>query len=162
MEIDEYLSAIRMIERLHRQFLEMVRKILDAEGVRDLNAAQAVVLYHIGEDDVTVGELTNRGYYLGSNPSYNVRKMVEAGYLIQERSRHDKRSTRLRLSEKGLDVRGKLQDMFNRQTMALGPDSVSEDDLRTANEILARLEWFWGGSQGFGGGPQGFGGGGIF
>ena len=83
MEIDEYLSAIRMIERLHRQFLEMVRKILDAEGVRDLNAAQAVVLYHIGEDDVTVGELTNRGYYLGSNPSYNVRKMVEADYLIQ-------------------------------------------------------------------------------
>ena len=68
MEIDEYLSATRMIERLHRQFLEMARK-LDAEGVRDLNAAQAVVLYHIGEDDVTVGELTNRGYYLGSNPS---------------------------------------------------------------------------------------------
>ena len=162
MEIDEYLSAIRMIERLHRQFLEMVRKILDAEGVRDLNAAQAVVLYHIGEDDVTVGELTNRGYYLGSNPSYNVRKMVEADYLIQERSTHDKRSTRLRLSEKGLQVRGKLQDMFNRQTMALGPDSVSEDDLRTANEILARLEWFWGGNQGFGGGPQGFGGGGVF
>ncbi len=159
MEIDEYLSAIRMIERLHRQFLEMVRKILDAEGVRDLNAAQAVVLYHIGEEDVTVGELTNRGYYLGSNPSYNVRKMVEAGYLVQERSRHDKRSTRLRLTEKGLELRGTLQDMFNRQTMALGPDSVSEDDLRTANEILARLERFWGGSQGFGGGPQGFGGG---
>ena len=158
MEIDEYLSAIRMIERLHRQFLEMVRKILDAEGVRDLNAAQAVVLYHIGEEDVTVGELTNRGYYLGSNPSYNVRKMVEAGYLVQERSRHDKRSTRLRLTEKGLELRGTLQDMFNRQTMALGPDSVSEDDLRTANEILARLERFWGGSQGFGGGPQGFGG----
>jgi DNA-binding MarR family transcriptional regulator len=162
LEVDEYLSAIRMIERLHRQFLEMVRKILDAEGVRDLNAAQAVVLYHIGEDDVTVGELTNRGYYLGSNPSYNVRKMVEADYLIQERSTHDKRSTRLRLSEKGLQVRGKLQDMFNRQTMALGPDSVSEDDLRTANKILARLEWFWGGNQGFGGGPQGFGGGGVF
>jgi DNA-binding MarR family transcriptional regulator len=125
---------------------------LDLEGVRDLNAAQAVVLYHIGEDDLTVGELTNRGYYLGSNPSYNVRKMVEADYLIQERSTHDKRSTRLRLSEKGLQVRGKLQDMFNRQTMALGPDSVSEDDLRAANEILARLEWFWGGSRGFGGG----------
>ena len=78
--------------------------------------------------------------------------MVEADYLIQERSTHDKRSTRLRLSEKGLQARGKLQDMSNRQTMALGADSVSEDNLRTANEILARLEWFWGGSQGFRGG----------
>ena len=138
----------------------MVRKPLDVEGVRDLNAAQAVVPYHIGEDNVTVGELTNRGYYLGSNPSYKVRKMVGAYYLIQERSAQDKCSTRSRLSEKGLEVRGKLQDMFNCQTMALGSDSVSEDDLRTANEILARLEWFWGGSQGLGGGPQGFGGGG--
>ena len=78
MEIDQYLSAIRMIERLNRQFLEMVRKIIDAEGARDLNAAQAVVLCLIDEDDVTVGELTNRGYYLGPNPSYKVRKMVEA------------------------------------------------------------------------------------
>ena len=151
-----------MIDRLHRQFLEMVRKIIDAEGARDLNAAQAVVLCHIDEDDMIVGELTNQGYYLGSNPSYNVRKMVEADYLIQEPSAQDKRSTRLRLSEKGLEVRGKLQDMFNRRTMALGTDSVSEDDLRTADEIRAQLEWFWGGSQGFGGGPQGFGGGGFF
>ena len=89
-----------MIERLHRQFLEMVRKIIDADGVRDHNAAQSVVSYHIGEDKVTVGELTNRDYYLGSNPSYNVRKMVEAYYLIQDRS------TRSRLSEKGLEVHG--------------------------------------------------------
>ena len=88
--------------------------------------------------------------------------MFEADYLIQEHSAHDKRSTRLQLSEKELEVCGKLQDMFNRQTMALGPDSVSEDDLRTADEIRAQLEWFWGGSQGFGGGPQGFGGGRFF
>ena len=69
MEIDEYLSAIRKIERLHRQFLEMVRKIIDAEGARDLNAAQAVVLCLIDEDDMIVGELTNQDYYLGSNSS---------------------------------------------------------------------------------------------
>ena len=75
----------------------MVRKPLDVECVCDLNSAQAVVPYHIGEDNVTVGELTNRGYYLGSNPSYNVHKMVEAYYLIQERSAHDKRSTWSRL-----------------------------------------------------------------
>ena len=138
----------------------MVYKPLDVESVHDLNAAQAIVPYHIGEDKLTVGELTNRGYYLDANPSYNVRKMVEAYYLIQERSAHDKRSTLSRLSGKGLEVHGKLQDMFNRKTMALGTDSVSEDDQRTANEILARLEWFWGGSQGFSGAPQGFGGGG--
>ena len=107
---------------------------------------------------MAVGELTNRGDYLGSNPSYNMRKMVEAGYLVQERSRYDKRSTRPRLTEKGLQLRGTLQDMCIRQTTALGPNSVSEDGQLTANEMLARLERFWRGSQGFGGGPQGFGG----
>ena len=78
--------------------------------------------------------------------------MVEAGYLVQERSRHDTRSTRPRLTEKGLELRGTLHDMCIRQTMTLGPDSVSGDGLQIANEMLARLERFWGGSQGFGGG----------
>ena len=80
----------------------MVRKLLDAEGVCAPNATQAVVLYHNTGEDVTVGAPTNRGDYLGSNPSYNMRKMVEAGYLVQERPRYDKRSTRPRLTEKSL------------------------------------------------------------
>ena len=79
-----------------------MRKLLDAEGVCAPNATQAVVQYHNSEEDVTVGALTNRGDYLGSNPSYNMRKMVGAGYLVQERSQYDKRSTRPRLTEKGL------------------------------------------------------------
>ncbi len=154
MDIDEYLSAIRLIERLHRQFLEVVKGELDRFGVRDINSIQAVILYNIGEDEVTVGELTNRGYYLGSNVSYNVRKMVENGYLIQERSPHDRRSVRLRLSEKGLNLRQKIDDMFNRHAARLSEDTVSEEELRMVNEVLARLEWFWGGAQGFGGGPR--------
>jgi DNA-binding transcriptional regulator GbsR (MarR family) len=132
VDIDEYLSSIRLIERLHRQFLEVIKGELDRRGVRDVNNIQAVILYNIADEELTVGELTNRGYYLGSNVSYNVRKMVENGYLIQERSPHDRRSLRVRLSE----------------------DTLSEDELRTVNEVLARLEWFWGGAQGFGGGPR--------
>ena len=158
MEIDEYLSANRMTERLHSQFLEMVRKIIDSEGVCALNATLAVVLYHIQEEDVTVGKLTNRGDYLGSNPSYNVRKMVESGYLVQECSRYDKRWTRPLLTKKGSELRGTLQDMCILQTMAHGSGSGSGYGLLTANEMLVRLERFWCGSQGFPGGPQGFGG----
>ena len=97
---EEYLSVIRLIERLHRQFLEVVKGEIDRLGIRDINNIQALILYNIGEDELTVGELTQRGYYLGSNVSYNVRKMVENGYLIQERSTHDRRSIRVRLSEK--------------------------------------------------------------
>jgi len=79
----DYLQSIHLIERLHRQFLEVVKNELDRHGMQDINNIQAVILYNIGEDELTVGELTNRGYYLGSNVSYNVKKLVENGYLLQ-------------------------------------------------------------------------------
>jgi DNA-binding MarR family transcriptional regulator len=83
-------------------------------------------LYNIGEDELTVGELTNRGYYLGSNVSYNVRKMVENGYLIQERSAHDRRSIRVRLADKGLELRNIVDSMFDRHSERLGSDTVPD------------------------------------
>jgi DNA-binding MarR family transcriptional regulator len=141
---NEYLESINLIERLHRQFLEVVKGELDRLGVHDINNIQALILYNIGQDELTVGELTNRGYYLGSNVSYNVRKMVEHNYLVQERSAHDKRSVRVRSSEKGLQLWERMDEMFKRHADHMGTDSVSGVDLQTANDVLVRLERFWG------------------
>jgi len=140
---NEYLDSINLIERLHRQFLEVVKGELDRLGVQDINNIQALILYNIGKDDLTVGELTNRGYYLGSNVSYNVRKMVENNYLAQERSTHDKRSVRVRASDKGLQLWARLDDMFKRHADRMGNDSVSSSELQQANLVLQRLERFW-------------------
>src|SRR5690606_16006261 len=98
---DLYREALLLIERLHRRFLDVLKAELDRLGRADVNNVQALILYNIGDDAITIGELTNRGYYLGSNVSYNVKKLVEAGYLEQERCAHDKRSVRVKLSEKG-------------------------------------------------------------
>ena len=121
--------------------------------MRDINNIQAVILYNVADDELTVGELTNRGYYLGSNVSYNVRKMVENGYLIQERSAHDRRSIRVRLSDKGVELRDIVDAMFDRHTARLGSYTVPVEDLNHANTILLRLERFWSGGMGFGAGP---------
>src|SRR6202012_3639301 len=107
---ESYLNMIALVERLHRQFLELVRTELDSLGVQDINNVQALILFNIGSAELTVGELTLRGCYLGSNVSYNVKKMVENGYLIQERSPHDRRSIRVRLSEKGLHLQKKMAE----------------------------------------------------
>lgn len=139
----EYLEAIKLIERLHRQFLEVVKTELDRIGVEDINNIQALILFNIGQEELTVGELTNRGYYLGSNVSYNVRKMVENGYLVQERSTHDRRSIRVRLSDKGLDLCGQIGDMFERHSAALAGSSIAADDLSTASHSYRQLERFW-------------------
>jgi len=93
-----YMDLIALVERLHRQFLEVVKLELDTNSVHDINNVQAMILYNIGDMEMTVGELTLRGCYLGSNVSYNVKKMLENGYIVQERSPHDRRSARVRLT----------------------------------------------------------------
>lgn len=138
----EYLDAIRLIERLHRQFLEVVKGELDRLGIRDINNIQALILYNIGDDELTVGELTHRGYYLGSNVSYNVRKMVENGYLIQERSTHDRRSIRVRLSDKGLEVRDRVNEILDRQSSDLSETGINAEQLEYTAAVLNRLERF--------------------
>ena len=147
---NEYLEAIKLIERLHRQFLEVVKMELDRKGIEDINNIQALILFNIGSEELTVGELTNRGYYLGSNVSYNVRKMVENGYLAQERSAHDRRSIRVKLSDKGLELCGFVTEMFDRHASALGDSGGNPDRLNESSTVYRELERFWMGLLNFG------------
>lgn len=138
-----YLETISLVERLHRQCLEVVKAELDRRGIRDLNNVQALILFNIGKEEFSVGELTQRGYYLGSNVSYNVKKMVEHGYLIQERSPHDRRSFHVRASEKGVEVYQFLSELFDKHTGDLGNAQIGEEELRAINQTLHRLQQFW-------------------
>lgn len=147
---DDYLTIIKLIERLHRQFLEVIKGEIDRLGIRDINNIQALILYNIGTDELTVGELTHRGYYLGSNVSYNVRKMVENGYLIQERSTHDRRSFRVRLSDKGLKVRDTVEEILDEQAGKLGETGINEEQLKFTGQVLSRLERFLPHAYGYG------------
>lgn len=138
-----YHEAISLIERLHRHFLEVVKTELDRLAIEDINNVQALILFNIGKEEVTVGELTNRGYYLGSNVSYNVKKMVEHGYLEHERSTHDRRSIRVKLSEQGLTLYGQMNEMFEQHISTIEVGPIDESDLTAANDTLRALERFW-------------------
>jgi DNA-binding MarR family transcriptional regulator len=138
-----YLEVISYVERLHRQFLEVVKLELEGLRIHDINNVQAMMLFNIGDAEMTVGELTLRGCYLGSNVSYNVKKMVENEYLAYERSVHDRRTIHVRLTEKGIKLRDSLTAMHRRHTEMLSRASVSADDLRAAGITLRRLENFW-------------------
>lgn len=138
-----YYESLLLIERLHRYFLEVVKVDLDRRGIQDINNVQALILYNIAQDEMTVGELTARGYYLGSNVSYNVKKMFENGYLEQERSPHDRRSVRVKLSEKGLALHKRLNEYFDQQVLALTGAQITNDELSVANETLKKVERFW-------------------
>jgi DNA-binding MarR family transcriptional regulator len=138
-----YYDAIQMIERLHRYFLDVVKMELDRKQVQDINNVQAMILYNIGHDDMTVGELTLRGYYLGSNVSYNVKKMTENGYIEQNRSVHDKRSIRVSLSKKGKELFAILNEMFARHEGKLDGTKLDDESLKLAITTLKNIEHFW-------------------
>jgi DNA-binding MarR family transcriptional regulator len=138
-----YLEVISLVERLHRHFLEVVKLELDGLGIHDINNVQGMILFNIGDAEMTVGELTLRGCYLGSNVSYNVKKLVENGYLVQERSVHDRRSTHVRLTGKGRDLRDRFSVMHARHVEMLGHTAITDTDLQGVAVTLSRLERFW-------------------
>jgi DNA-binding MarR family transcriptional regulator len=139
---EQYLVTTRLIERLHRRFLDVIKAELDRLSILDINNVQTLILFNISEDQLTVGELTRRGYYLGSNVSYNVKKLVENGYLIQKRSEHDRRETRVSLSEKALELTARINELYQRNAEELS-GSLAEDQLKTVNTALLGLERYW-------------------
>jgi DNA-binding MarR family transcriptional regulator len=138
-----YLEVISLVERLHRHFLEVVKLELEGLGIHDINNVQGMMLFNIGDAEMTVGELTLRGCYLGSNVSYNVKKMVENDYLVQQRSLHDRRSVHVRLTDKGFKLRDRLTAMHRRHAELLPQALVGADDLQNVGVTLRRLERFW-------------------
>ncbi len=140
----EYLQALTLIERLHRQLLDVIKDEFERNGQSDINSVQALLLFNIGDSELTAGELRSRGHYLGSNVSYNLKKLVDAGYIHHERSNMDRRSVRVRLTESGQDVSERVDDLFNRQLQSLEQiGGVSIEDLNGINTTLQRLERFW-------------------
>jgi DNA-binding MarR family transcriptional regulator len=140
----EYLQALRLIERLHRLLLDVIKDEFDRQGGADLNSVQALLLYNIGDSELTAGELKTRGYYLGSNVSYNLKKLVDMGYIHYKRSEVDRRSVRVSLTQKGKDACDVMNKLYQRQLGSLEQvGEVSQDDVGSLNGALVRLERFW-------------------
>lgn len=138
-----YLETIRLIERLHRRFLDVIKTELDRLGIEDINNVQSLILSNISSEQLTVGELTARGYYLGSNVSYNVKKLVENGYLNQERSPHDRRMTRVRVSAKGLELCNRIDELYQTNAAELEREVIAQEQLVSTNQVLSALERYW-------------------
>lgn len=139
----EYLEVVALAERLHRQFLDIIQLELDVRGIRDINNVQALILHNIGDSEMTVSELMWRGCYLGSNVSYNLKKLTEAGYIDQTRSQHDKRVMMVRVSEKGIQLCAILKNMNERHVAALSKGDLKSEDLAACRQTLRGLQQFW-------------------
>ncbi len=137
------IDLSQLIERLHRRYLDVVRIELDRLGYRDLTPVQAVLLANVGDDEIVMKELIERGYYQGSNVSYNMKKLVEGGYIEQARSQHDKRSVRVHLTEKSKAICDRIRAMKALDVVGLEKAGIDATELARLTENLRRLESVW-------------------
>lgn len=139
-----YLEALTLVERLHRRLLDVIKDEFDRRGRADINAVQALLLFNVGDKELTAGELRTRGYYLGSNVSYNLKKLVEMGFLDHQRSRIDRRSVRIKLTDKGREIRDIVDELYKKHVRTIEQvGGISAEDFVGLNKALQRLERFW-------------------
>ncbi len=140
----QYLEALSLVERLHRLLLDVIKDEFERLGILEINAVQALLLFNVGDNEVTAGELKTRGYYQGSNVSYNLKKLVEAGYMHHQRCEIDRRSVRVRLTEKGRNVQDIVEKLFLRHADGLESRAVlNPSGIEEINSALRRVERYW-------------------
>ena len=141
---DLYLEALTLVERLHRRLLDVIKDEFDRQNRSDINAVQALLLYNIGNSEVTAGELRTRGYYLGSNVSYNLKKLVEQGLIHHQRSRVDRRSVRVSLTDEGTKIASIVEGLYKRHIASIEQvGGINTEEFFRLNRALQRLERFW-------------------
>lgn len=139
-----YLDTLSLIERLHRLLLDVVKDEFERAGRIDINSVQAILLFNIGAEEVTAGDLKTRGYYQGSNVSYNLRKLVDLGYLHHERCTVDRRSVRIRLTDRGKEVSTFVGAIFERHVKQFDERGlIGPESLRQLTGEMRALEQFW-------------------
>lgn len=139
-----YLESLQLVERLHRRLLDVIKDEFDRNGRSDINAIQALLLFNIGDAELTAGELRTRGYYLGSNVSYNLKKLVDLGFVSHQRSRIDRRSVRISLTEKGQEVAEIVGRLYERHVGSIEQvGGINADEFKQMNRALQRLDRFW-------------------
>ena len=139
-----YLEALTLVERLHRRLLDVIKDEFDRRGRSDINSVQALLLFNIGDSELTAGELRSRGYYLGSNVSYNLKKLVEMGFHENKTSRVEPPTVRNKLTQKGRAVQKIVEELYQKHVRTIEQvGGINTGDLQVLNKALQRLERFW-------------------
>ncbi|MBL8669330.1 MAG: MarR family transcriptional regulator [Alphaproteobacteria bacterium] len=139
----QYLETIGLIGRLHKLFLELVNDELAAMNAHDLTNAQGLILYYLEGEQLTATDVMHRGYYLGSNVTYNLRKLADNGYIDIEKADHDRRCIRIQLTERGQEVARNLEAAFARHADGLRDMTLTPGELDASVRHWRQLERFW-------------------
>ena len=142
--MNSFLDSLSLVVRLHRLLLDVIKDDFERLNILEINAVQGLLLFNIGDNEVTAGELKSRGYYQGSNVSYNLKKLVEMGYMHHQRCEVDRRSVRVRLTDRGRAIHDAIRALFETHADGLQSRQVlSLEDMSEITQALKRVERYW-------------------
>lgn len=142
--MNSYLDSLTLVERLHRLLLDVIKDEFERVGMLEINAVQALLLFNVGDNEVTAGELKTRGYYQGSNVSYNLKKLVDMGFMHHQRSEIDRRSVRVSLTQRGREARKIVGTLFATHAAGLMSRGVLDhESIEDITSSLRRVERYW-------------------
>jgi len=142
--LSNYLDTLGKLERMHRLLLDVVKDEFERLGIIDINSVQGLLLFNIGEQEMAASDLRTRGYYQGSNASYNLNKLVKMGYIHHNKCEVDRRMVRISLTEKGTEIRRILHELFTRHAEILtNTQAAGKFSLENINSNMRVIERFW-------------------
>lgn len=137
---DDYFGLMAQIQRIHRHYMDLIKQGLTEARAQSLTSAQGLLICKLGDGPLTVGRLSSRCYHLGSSLTYNLKKLVNAGYIEQIPFPHDRRSSLVSLTSKGRVLRAHLIAVQCRHAARL---PVSAEEFGEMRYTLAHLESVW-------------------
>ena len=142
--VRSYLDTLNLVERLHRLLLDVIKDEIERLGILDVTPVQALLLFNVGDHEVTAGEIKSRGYYQASNVGSNLKKLVEMGYMHDQRSEVDRRSVRVSLTDKGRRLHEAVARLFAAHAAGLTAWGVLDlDAMDNTTRSLKRMERYW-------------------
>ena len=136
-----FRDTVDLLEKAHRVLMDTIKDELARLRIDNLNPTQAIIVYRIGNKSVPVGDLTSGWIYNGTNPSYNLKHLKQAGYVTTSRCSHDLRIIRVTLSEPGKDIARTISQLFERQSrLFMERTSSSVEDVTRTVETLHNIE----------------------
>ncbi|MDR0630481.1 MAG: MarR family winged helix-turn-helix transcriptional regulator [Holosporales bacterium] len=140
---NSYLELPIYGEKMHRLFLDVIKQELDNLAVADISSVQAFILMNVNDNVITMGEVLSRGYYVGSNASYNIKKMITNSYMRQTPSDYDKRAIYLSLTEKGLNLCERLENSIKEHIDKFKISNANKAEIDKGLKFLKKFETYW-------------------
>ena len=126
-----------MIEEIYKVFYE-IEELMLKEGIKCLTTTELHVIEAVGNDELTMNELSDKlGITMGT-ATVAVNKLNDKGFIKRERSSDDRRKVFVTLSKKGLEAL-KYHDLFHKTIIAKITKDLSNGELEEFSSIFGKL-----------------------